>query len=66
MQKWEYLKVETDRGRADVPKGYEFQGQEDKRFYPEVVCNRLGDHGWELTGVASTDSTVSYQLVSLH
>ncbi len=57
MVKWEYLVVNIVNGGAVIPDPYRFNDGDVQSYITQVVCNRLGEYGWELSGIASTDSS---------
>ena len=71
MEKWEYLTVQVTlgdwydstgrKGRNNVLADF-VVGNDDKVYVPTELLDNLGEEGWEMVGVASTDSSQSYKL----
>jgi hypothetical protein len=71
MAKWEYLTVQVTLGEWYDSAGRKGKnnllsefvaGNEDKVYHPTELLNNLGEDGWEMVGVASTDSSQRYKL----
>jgi hypothetical protein len=71
MDKWEYLTVQITlgdwhdstgrQGKNNVLSDF-ISGNADKVYDPTELLNNLGEDGWEMVGVASTDSSQRYKL----
>ena len=71
MEKWEYLTVQVTlgewydstgrKGKTDLLSDF-VAGNEYKVYHPTELLNDLGEEGWEMVGVAGTDSSQRYKL----
>jgi hypothetical protein len=71
MEKWEYLTVQVTLGDWYDSTGRKGKnkvladfvvGNDDKVYDPTELLDNLGEEGWEMVGVASTDSSQRYKL----
>jgi hypothetical protein len=71
MEKWGYLTVQVTlgdwhdstgrKGKTDVLSDFTV-GNTDKIYAPTELLNNLGEDGWELVGIAGTDSSQRYKM----